>query len=108
MIGTFDVVKTDAEENKTMAELLKEGQFDIKVNNEQYTVYPDYTHLTKGQYEHARHRSPFVKGMISDQIKSSMLEENKGSLDLTKVTDRNAFNQKVMKNYLKNGWQFTM
>jgi hypothetical protein len=77
MIRSFDVVK--AEEDKTVAELLKEGQFDIKVNSEKYTIYPDYTHLTNGDHEHATHRTPFVKGMISDQLKNSMLEENKGS-----------------------------
>ena len=32
MIASFDVVTT-AEENKTVAELLKEGEFDVKVNN---------------------------------------------------------------------------
>ena len=113
MIGSFDIVKPDVEEDKTLSELMKEGQFDIKVNNEKYTVYPDYTHMTKGQHEHSEHHAdhqavPAIKDMIIDQLKASMKQENNGSLDLSKVTDRAAFDQKVLNTYLKNSWQFNL
>jgi len=71
MIGSFDVVKPAVEEDKTLFELMKEGQFEIKVNNEKYTVYPDYTHMTKGQHEHSgyvqnKHDAPIIKDLIID------------------------------------------
>tara|TARA_B110000285_G_scaffold202320_1_gene237561 strand:- start:58 stop:237 length:180 start_codon:yes stop_codon:yes gene_type:complete len=46
--------------------------------------------------------------MIIDQLKASMKQENNGSLDLSKVTDRAAFDQKVLNSYLKNSWQFNL
>lgn len=44
-IDRFEVIDHEDSNNVLVKDLLRAGKFDVQVNNQKYSVYPDYTQL---------------------------------------------------------------